>query len=134
MTSRTLWLGIVALYYGALIGAQVWAPGLFLWTPVNAGIPSFQWIYALAFFGLGALLLGIVGRTFPGLGPTSWRPLALLLGAGLALVHLWVGRVTTGSLLSIDLFLSALLGLALAVLLARVLPASVVGRWQGRQP
>ncbi|MDH3670577.1 MAG: hypothetical protein OES46_05365 [Gammaproteobacteria bacterium] len=132
MTSRTLWLGIVVLYYGALIGAQVAAPGLFLWTPVNGGISSFHWIYVLAFFGLGVLLLGIVGRTFAGLGPISWRVLALCLGAGLALVHLSVGRVTTGSPLSIDMFMSALLGLALAVLSARLLPASMVQRWQGR--
>ncbi len=134
MTSRALWLGVVVLYYGALIGAQVGAPGLFLWRPLNGGVLSLHWVYALAFFGLGVLLLGIVGRTFTGLGPTSWRPLALCLGAGLALVQLWVGRVTTGSPLSIDMFMSALLGLTLAVLLARVLPASMVGRWQGRQP
>lgn len=134
MTSRTLWLGLVVLYYGALVGAQVVAPDLFLSTPLNGGISSFHWVYALGFFGLGVLLLGIVGRTFTGLGPTSWRPLALCLGAVLALVHLWVGRVTTGSPLSIEMFMSALLGLTLAVLLARVLPASVVGRWQGRQP
>lgn len=134
MTPRTLWLGIVALYYGALIGAQVGAPGLFLWAPVTGGISSFHWIYTLAFFGLGVLLLGIVGHTFTGLGRTSWRPLALCLGAGLTLVHMWVGRVTTGSPLSIDMFMSALLGLALAVLLPRLLPANIVERWQGRQP
>lgn len=134
MTSRTLWLGIGVLYYGALVGAQVGAPGLFLWAPLSGGISSFHWIYALAFFGLGVLMLGIVGRTFTGLGPTSWRPLTLCLGAGLALVHLWIGGLTTGSRLSIDMFMSALLGLALAALLARLLPASIVARWQGRQP
>lgn len=132
MTPRTLWFGIAALYYGALIAAQMQLPGLFLSTPI-LGIPSFQWIYALAFFGLGLLLVGIVGRTFIGLDSASSRTLALVLGAGLVLVHLWVGHVMTGSGLSIDMFLSALLGLALAVLLTRALPASVAGRWQGRQ-
>lgn len=134
MTSKTLWLGVVALYYGALIGAQVGLPGLFLGTPLNGGISWFHWVYALAFFGLGVLLLAVMGRTFTGLGPTSWRPLALCFGAGLALVQLWVGRVIAGSPLSVDMFMSALLGLTLAVLLARLLPASLVGRWQGRQP
>lgn len=132
MTSKTLWLGLGVLYYGALIGAQVGAPGLLLET-VSGGESYFHGIYALGFFGLGVLLVGIASRTFTGLGPTSWRPLALGLGAGLALVHLWVGRVT-GSPLSMDMFMSALLGLALAVLLARVLPASMAGGWQNRQP
>lgn len=122
------------LYYGALIGVQVAAPGPFLWTAANVGMPSFYCIYALAFFGLGVLLLGMVGRTFTEFGATGWRVLALCLGAGLALVHVLVGRMIMDSPLRIDMFLSALLGLALAVLLVRLLPVSVVGRWQNRQP
>ncbi len=133
MTPRTLWFGVAVLYYGALIAAPMQLPGLFLSTAIDLGIPAFHWIYALAFFGLGLLLVAIVGRTFIGLDGASSRTLALVLGAGLALVHLWVGHVTTGSRLSIDMFLSALLGLALVVLLTRALPASLARRWQGRQ-
>jgi hypothetical protein len=131
LASRLLWLGIAALYYMLLIVAQLRYPGLFTDKTVPVWFRSLNWVYALVFSGFGIVLQGAITRTFNTLGANLWRPLMLCLGAALALLNTLMLMWWAGLAMNMELWLSAVLGLALVAVLARVLPAALLLRWYG---
>ncbi len=92
---------------------------------------SFQWLYSLVYLVFGILLLGTVTRVLYEASPTLWRPVMLCVGAGLALAQLLLVEIAVGGSMRADMWLSAVLGLAVAAVLARVLPGAFVSRWYG---
>lgn len=76
----------------------------------------------------GVFLLGAIARWQPGWPAPYWR--LSFLGAGLALAAsgLWLVHRR----LTLDDLAAPLLGLAIAAILSRVLPAGLVWRWLGR--
>lgn len=132
--SKALWLGLTALYYMLLIAVQLRYPGLFGDRAALGWFRSLNWAYALAFGGLGIVLQGAVTRTFSALSATLWRPLMLCLGAALALLSGAMLMWWTGLPINMELWLSALLGLALVAVLARMLPTALLLRWYGSRP
>lgn len=91
----------------------------------------FEWFYSLVWFVFGMLLLGTVTRLLREASPTLWRPVMLCVGAGLALAQRWIIEITVGTPISADTWLAAVLGLAVAAVLARVLPGPFLSRWYG---
>lgn len=75
----------------------------------------------------GVFLLGAIARWQPGWPAPYWR--LSLLGAGLALVA--IGLWLVHRRLTLDDLAAPLLGLAIAAILSRVLPAGVIRRWLG---
>lgn len=134
LASKALWLGLTALYYTLLIGVQLRYPGLFGDKATLGWFRSLNWAYALTFGGFGIVLQGAITRTFSALSATLWRPLMLCLGAVLALLSAAVLMWWTGLPMNMELWLSALLGLALVAVLARVLPEALLLRWYGLHP
>lgn len=133
LASKGLWLGFTALYYMVLIVLQLRYPGLFSDKGVPAWFRSLNWVYALVYSGLGIVLQGAITRTFSALSANFWRPVMLCLGAALALLNAVIFKWWTDSPMNIDLWLSAVLGLALVATLARVLPQAILLRWYGVQ-
>lgn len=131
MTLRALWAAIAVLYYAAIFIVQYWKPSLFQATLQTGWMQSFRWVYGFVFVGFGIVLQGAIARVFSESSSTIWRPLMLCFGASLALFHIWFMQLTAGIAMSVDMWLSALLGLAVAAVLARVLPPAVVLRWYG---
>lgn len=124
---------MAAFYYVAMFVAEFEMPSLFRMALQTPWTQSFKWLYGLAFLGFGILLQGAVTRLFGQFSPTIWRPLMLCLGAGLALLQLWIIEATAGIPMSADVWMSAVLGLAVVAVLARVLPEGVVLYWYGVQ-
>jgi hypothetical protein len=133
LASKALWLGLTAIYYALLIAVQLRYPGLFSDKATPAWFRSLNWVYALAFAGFGVVLQGAITRTFSTLSVSLWRPLMLCLGAALALLNAAVLMWWTGSPMNAELWLSAVLGLALVAVLARALPEELLMRWYGVQ-
>lgn len=131
MRSKVLWLVMTVCYYVAMLVAESEMPRLLHASSGASWVRSFHWSYALVFAGLGVLLQGTVTRLFNQFTPTLWRPLMLCFGAALALLQLWVVEIATGIPMSVDRWMSAILGLAIIAVLARALPESVVLRWYG---
>ncbi|MEE8635596.1 MAG: hypothetical protein V3T12_06210 [Acidiferrobacterales bacterium] len=131
MKSRMLWLSAAILYYGAMLAIQTWGPGMAqVAAHPTAAAPS-KVLYAVVYLGLGMVLLGAVAHVFAQSTAALWRPLMLCMGAGLALMHIWIAAVTSGTSMSAELWMSALLGLALTVVITRVVPERIWLRWYG---
>jgi hypothetical protein len=128
MKSVTLWLILVVLYSAALITASLCIPVVFA---KPAWWRSLNWVYALAFLGFGVLLQGAIARVFYRASPLLWRPLMLCAGALFALVQIWSIKAVVALAVPVNAWMSALLGLALAALAARVLPQRLLLRWYG---
>ncbi len=133
MWSKALWIVMTVCYYAAAVVMESDTPSLFRTPPGASWLRSFHWPYALVFAGLGVLLQGTIVRLFSQLTPTLWRPLMLCLGAALALLQLWIVEIATGIPMSVDRWMSAILGLAAIAVLARVLPEAMVLRWYGTE-
>ncbi len=131
LASKTLWLGVTALYYMLLIVVQLRYPGLFVDNATPAWFRSLNWVYALVFSGFGIVLQGAITRTFGALSANLWRPLMLCLGAALALLNAVLLMWWADLPMRAELWLSAVLGLAAVAVLARVLPESLLARWYG---
>ncbi len=125
------WLGSAALYYAVLFVLQWRWPGLVGTVLATSGWRSLNWGYALVFAGFGVVLQGAITRAFHRTTPALWRPQMLLTGAVLAAAHVWIGGVRAGTATPVELWLSAVLGLALAALAARALPRTALLRWYG---
>ncbi len=76
----------------------------------------------------GLFLLGAIARWQPGWPAPYWRLSCLGTGLVLAALELWVVHRR----LTLDDLAAPLLGLAIAAILPRVLPAGVIWRWLGR--
>jgi hypothetical protein len=131
LASKVLWLGLTAIYYALLIAVQLRYPGLFSDKAAPGWFRSLNWAYALIFGGLGILLQGAISRAFSTLDANLWRPLMLCLGAALALLDSVVLMWRASLPMNAELWLSAVLGLALVAVSARALPERVLIRWYG---
>lgn len=131
MASKALWLGLTAVYYALLITMQLRYPRLFGDQVGPAWFRSLNWLYTLTFAGFGVVLQGAITRTASTLSANLWRPLMLCLGAALALLAVAMLMWRTGLPMNAELWLSAVLGLALVAMLARVLPEKLLMRWYG---
>lgn len=131
LDSRFVWVGLTALYYASVVALQLGYPGVFEKANTIGWVRSLNWIYALAFAGLGIVLQGAVARAFEALTPLLWRPIMLCTGAALALLATAAMKWSTSAPMNVELWLSALLGLALVAVLARVLPEGLLFRWYG---
>lgn len=131
LASKALWLGFTALYYMLLTIVQLRYPELFSDKTGAAWFRSLNWVYALVFSGLGIVIQGAITRTFSALSANLWRPLMLCVGAALALLNAVMLMWWAGLPMNVELWLSAVLGLALVAVLARILPAALLLRWYG---
>lgn len=131
LTSKALWLGLSALYYTLLVTVQLRYPGLFADKSALGWFRSLNWMYVLGFAGFGVVLQGAITRTLNALSTSLWRPLMLCLGAALALLNAVMLRWWAGLPMDMELWFSALLGLALVAMFARVLPEALLWRWYG---
>lgn len=77
-------------------------------------------------------VLGTVARVWPQLTAPMWRLVALASAASLGLVEWRVHGLLTGTTPNIDTWAAALLGVALAAMAPRLVPASVLHRWLGQ--
>jgi hypothetical protein len=131
LAAKTLWVITTALCYALLVGVA------WLWPTVLGGgsalsrIGALNWVYTFAFLVFGIVLQALTARILSSLTASLWRPVMLVVGAALAWLHMWLMQVLTGVPPSVELWMSALLGLAVVALIARVLPASVLARWYG---
>ena len=131
LASKALWLGLTAIYYALLFAVQLRYPALFSDNVALGWFRSLNWVYALTFAGFGIVLQGAITRVFSALDANLWRPLMLCLGAALALLNTVLLMWWVGLPMNVELWLSAVLGLALVAVLARILPETLLLRWYG---
>lgn len=124
MQVKIAWAMAALAWYGALALAHRVALG----ATGGTGLPG--WGYALGFFVLGVLLLGAVARLWRKGSPALWRPLMLSVGSMAAAVEVALLPVAPGQH-PVDLWMTALLGLVAAALLARLLPDRLNRAWLG---
>lgn len=123
MIPRTgFWLWGAALTYAMALLGHAWVATAIERVALRRG---FDIAVALVW---GVFLLGAIARRQPGWPAPYWRLSLLGIGLALAASGLWLvhGRLT------VDDLAAALLGLAIAAFLPRVLPERVVWRWLGQ--
>jgi len=126
MLPRSKWTVAAAGWYGLILAGQSYARG-----PAGLGSGALKLACGLAFLVLGAAVLGALARWFPRMQAAEWRFTTVMASALLAALAIalpdggWSGRHT-------DLWVAALLGLCLAAIAPRVLPAGWVERWLAR--
>ena len=109
--------------------ALLWWHG---WGAVRLGAGSvmvFRAVYGFGYFLLGVVLLGAVARLVPGAGAPLWRLTMVATASGIALVQVWLVYLVRAVPPSLDIWMVALLGIAIAAILPRLLPAGVLRRW-----
>lgn len=129
MFERNLW---------ALAVAAGWAMVMFLHAQAvpltesaQFGAEIYRWICTGGYFALGGLLVAAVMRLLPALTPSLGRAYAVLGGAALAGIEAWLLPPPPG-ITRLDAWMAGLLGLVLAALAVRLVPASVACAWMGR--
>ena len=125
MSSRIGWSVVAVLGYAATLAA------LYVGLAGRESGVWWRWAHALLYAGVGMVLLGALARQLPHARPHVWRVLALVVGAVAAGLGLWLTQPTLRAPASIDAWMAALLGLAIAAILPRWLPAPVTRRWLG---
>lgn len=117
-----LWFLGAALSYATALLGHAWLATAFEPGALRRG---FDIAAALVW---GVFLLGAIARQQPGWPAAYWRLSLLGVGLALAALGLWLvhGRLT------VDDLAAALLGLAIAAILPRVLPERIVWRWLGK--
>lgn len=126
MSPRLRWTAAAAGWYGLLLAGLGYAQG-----PAGFGAGALKLVYGLGFLGLGVAVMGALARWFPRLPAAEWRSLAIVTSALLAALAIamadggWSGQRT-------DLWVAALLGVGVAALASRALPAGWMVRWLGR--
>jgi hypothetical protein len=128
MISQMRWLVAVAACFAALVALHAGSERLF--GPLSAGVIAFKWAYGAGFYVFGAVLVGTIARLQPRLAPPLARALTVIVGAVLAglEVHL---HVAAEGVTRLELWTTALLGVALAALTARLAPSSLRRPWMG---
>ena len=109
--------------------ALLWWHG---WGVVRLGVGSvtvFRSVYGFGYFVLGVVLLGAVARLWPGAGAPLWRLTMVVTGSGIALAQVWLVYLIRAVPPSLDTWMVALLGIAIASILPRLLPDGLLRRW-----
>ncbi|OYV78543.1 MAG: hypothetical protein B7Z70_09145 [Acidithiobacillus ferrivorans] len=97
--------------------------------PVN---PQMIWVRAGEYALWAAIMLGAIARFFPALTPYGWRPVTIFLGAILSGLEIFIGA-GPGTKVRVDEWMTALIGIAVVAILARVLPAAITRLWFGQE-
>ena len=97
--------------------------------PVN---PQMIWVRAGEYALWAALTLGAIARFFPALTPYGWRPVTIFLGAILSGLEIFIGA-GPDTKVRVDEWMTALIGIAVVAILARVLPAAITRLWFGQE-
>ena len=97
--------------------------------PVN---PQMVWVRAGEYALWAAITLGAIARFFPALTPYGWRPVTIFLGAILSGLEIFIGA-GPGTKVRVDEWMTALIGIAVVAILARVLPAAITRLWFGQE-
>lgn len=126
MQARMLWVLTALVWYTVIWLAHRAALG----EVVAVSDTAFRWVYGTVFFVFGVVLLGAVSRWWRAGSPALWRPAMLSLGSLAAAAEL-VSLAQPGTELALDLWMTALLGLIAAAILARVLPEHLNRAWLG---
>lgn len=106
--------------------------GIVLWHLGAVPAAGWRWSCGLLYFVFGVALLGGVARRWPGAAPL-WRP-GVLLGGTLLSFALFAGLGGAGAWPQwLDAWMAALLGLTLACLLPRGMPAHWRRSWLGQE-
>jgi hypothetical protein len=113
------WYGVIGLAHRVVLGEVAGGSG-----------PAFRWVYGAGFVVLGVLLLGAVARWWKRGSPALWRPIMLSVGSLAAAAELASVSSLGGDPL-LDLWMTALLGLLAAAILARLAPARLSHQWLG---
>ena len=121
------WAVGAAVWYGLILAGQDYAQGL-----VGSSAGALKLVYGLGFMVLGIVVLGALARWFPKAEAVVWRSAAILTSALLAAAAIALPGAGGWSAQRIDLWMAALLGLGIAVIASRFLPAPWVDRWLGR--
>ena len=90
------------------------------------------WLRAAEYALWAALALGAIARFAPALSPYGWRPVTIFLGAALSGLDVFVGTGPVGNV-RIDAWMTALMGIAVVTILARVLPSTMTRFWFGQE-
>ncbi len=126
MSPRLLWTVAAAGWYGLLLAGLGHAQG-----PAGFDAGPLKLVYGLGFLGMGVAVMVALARWFPRLPAAERRAAAIATGAALAALAIvlldggWSGART-------DLWVAALLGVGVAALASRALPAGWMERWLGR--
>lgn len=132
MFPRMRWPAAAVAWYFLLILLHARSEVLF--GARTAGGTVFQWVYGAGFYLLGVVLIGALARLRPDWAPALRRASTILVGAALAGIDGQLHAPAMG-VTCLELWMSALLGLALAALSARLAPRVLVrGRAEGRGP
>lgn len=128
MAMRIVW--IVAASVAFVLTLAALHAGGSAFRPEEAQL--WKWLYAGINAAFGLLLLGAIARIWPRANPPLWRFAMLALGAALAGAGMWL-LYRGGRLPRLEIWMAALLGLACAAILPRLLPESVLRRWFGME-
>ncbi len=91
------------------------------------------WLRAGEYALWTALALGAIARLWPALTPYGWRPLAILGGAVLSGLEIFLRAGPLDNKMRIDAWMTALIGIAIVAILARVMPAALRRSWFGQE-
>ncbi len=133
MRSKITWTITAVGYYGLIVSAHYRLMEILKMLDASgvSEAPLFKWLYALAYLGFGIILLGAVARLHAGAGAVIWRPTMLVVGALFAALDIWLLQQWSGIPMRLEDWMAALLGLAVAAILARLLPEHLLRLWLG---
>lgn len=97
--------------------------------PVN---PEGLWIRAGEYALWATVTLGALARFYPVLGPYGWRPVTIFVGAVLSGLEIFIGS-GPDTKTRVDEWMTALIGIAVITILARVLPCAITVIWFGQE-
>ncbi len=123
MFPRMCWPAAAVVWYFLL--TLLHARSEVLFGALGAGGTAFQWAYGTGFYLLGVALLGALARLRPDWAPALGRAFTVLAGAALAGIDVQLHAPAMG-VTRLELWMAALLGLALAALSARLAPQVLV--------
>ena len=93
--------------------------------------PMFPWVYGIAYFLFGVVLLGTVARWWTRGSPALWRPFMLSVGSLCAALEIGLRNAADTAPSAVDRWMVALLGLLVAAIAARWVPDRVTRLWFG---
>lgn len=125
MSTRLRWLLLLLLLAVLLPAAHAyWRGRVGVDTSLN-----FRMLWSGAFLVFGAVLLGALARWHPSGSINRWRSWTLFGGALLAAVEVWL--VSKGGVrgFNLEIWMAAMLGLALALIATRWIPETWLRYW-----